>query len=309
MTLYQLYRPKEFSEMIGNKEAIKSLSTAFNKPNHSHVYLFSGPAGTGKTTAARIMARELNAGELDIREINSSSNRGIDTAREIIEQIRMYPIEGDHIVYIMDECHRWTTDFSNAILKPLEDTPEHVYFFLCTTDPGKLLKAIRSRCTEIKFNLLPSEEILLILRRVNKQEGINLSKDLLNEISENCGGSPRKALVLLERVMNVEEQEEALEIIRMGVDESDPQVIELCRALLNNKSSWQEIADILKTLREANKLEDSESVRFAVLGYMSSVLLSGKKPDRALLALEAFSEPTYNNGKFGIILACLRVIT
>lgn len=309
MNLYRKYRPKEFSEMMGNESSIESLQKSILKKNHSHSYLFFGPPGTGKTTAARIMAYTLGAGELDIREVNSSSNRGIDTAREIIDQIRMMPIEGVCSVFIMDECHKWTNDFQNAILKPLEDTPEHVYFFLCTTDPQKLIKAIRSRCTEIKFDLLSEEDIMSLVRRVKKKEQMEISSEVIEEIATASQGSPRNALVMLEGIMSIEKEEDQLKYIHQSqIGEDDIGVIELCRMLLNQKSDWSDVASILKKLGEEGKLSDSESIRYAVLGYMNSVLMGGKKIERAISALEAFSEPTYNNGKFGITLACLNTI-
>jgi len=309
MTLYLKYRPTEFSEMLGNESTIQALESAIDKENHSHVYLFSGPPGTGKTTAARIMAVKLGASELDIREINSANSRGIDTAREITQQMRMLPMSGSCVVYILDECHRWTADFSNAMLKPLEDTPEHVYFFLCTTDPQKLIKPLKSRCTEVKFESLSVEYISKLLRRINKKEGTKVSKEHIEQIAENSEGCPRKAIVILERLIALDDEISREQYLKTcNVLEDEKEVIELCRALLNDKQGWSEIAKLVKELNANGKLDDPERVRYAVLGYMNAVLLSGKKMPRAISAMEAFSEPTYNTGKFGITLACISTI-
>ena len=296
--------------MVGNESAITSLSKAINKKNHSHVYLFSGPAGTGKTTTARILSKMFNAGEMDIREFNIANMRGIDDARKIIEQIRFNPSDGEAIVYILDECHKFTSDAQNALLKPLEDTPESVYFFLCSSEPNKLIKAIKSRCTPINFKLLNNDELLLILNRVVKKEKVTIDKEILETIAENAEGSPRNALVLLEKVIDIENKKEAIEIIKNGIiDEEDAEIIELARALLDNRNTWKEIAKILKKLKENSKLDEPETVRYIVLGYMSAVLLNGSMNKRAAIALESFSEPTYNTGKNGIILAAFNTIS
>lgn len=310
MNLYQKYRPSDFSEMEGNDSAIKSLQKSLEKENHSHVFLFTGPSGCGKTSSARIMASLVGADEIDIVEINSSNNRGIDTAREIIDQMYLMPLSGKAKAYIIDEVAKTTSDYQNAMLKPLEDTPSHVYFFLCTTDPQKLIKAIRTRCTEVSFEALPSEKIIKVLKRVCKLEGIHITPDILESIADASDGSARKALVLLEQVSSLESEEEMEKFLKeYGSFDAEPEVINLARTLLDSKSTWKQIAPLIKELQASGKMDDPEKVRFAILGYMNAVLLNGATIPRAIIALEAFSQPTYNNGKFGITLAALTVVS
>ena len=144
LELYRKYRPTTLDQMVGNEATIKSLKKELE--NGSHTFLFTGNAGCGKTTLARIIAKEVGAGELSIREINSADNRGIDTAREVMEQMRFNPSDGDALVWILDEVHMISSAGPNAFLKALEDTPSHCYFFLCTTNPEKLISPLKTRC-------------------------------------------------------------------------------------------------------------------------------------------------------------------
>jgi DNA polymerase-3 subunit gamma/tau len=308
MNLYNKYRPRTFEEMVGNETAIQTMGKAIKKPNHSHTYLLSGPPGTGKTTIARIMATMLGASDMDIREINTASNRGIDTAREIIQQMRLNPMFGKTIVYILDECHKFTPDMQHALLKPLEDTPEHVYFFLCTTDPNKLIAAIKSRCTAIKTVLLKPEQLTIIIKRVAKLENIKLTGEMIELIADHAKGSPRKALVELERIAVLESEKERKDFIEGdSVDEEDADVSKLFGVLLRNKSGWVEVADVLKLLSENGKMDNADDIRYAIMGMANSMLLNGKMVKRNAIILEAFSDVNYNSGKFGLTLACLRV--
>lgn len=300
MNLYLKYRPKTFDEMIGNRETIESLEKLMLKEDRPHSYLFTGESGTGKTTAARICANMLGVKTTSIVEINSSNNRGIDTARSIIEQMNIYPIDGNNWVFILDEIHQTTSAMQNALLKPLEDYSNIAYFFLCTTDPQKLIKPLKNRCTEFNFSLLDEKYMRKLLKRINREENANVENDIINEIVKYSEGSPRKALVLFEKIIGME-KENAIKIISEGMNEEEGKVIELCRSLLNG--DWNDIKQILKNI----EVKDAEKIRYAVLGYMNSVLLNNAN-HKAGLALEFFSEPFYNSGMPGVTLACYQTI-
>lgn len=309
-SLYVKYRPQTFDDIVGNEPAIASLSKAITKKNHSHSYMLTGPSGTGKTTVARIMAKNiLKASDICIHEINASDDRGIDTARNIIQQMRYNPTDGNVTVFILDEAHMLNKAFMNAILKSIEEPPEFVYFFICTTEPGKIIETIKTRCTEIKFKSLKIEELCQVIKRVCKLENVKLSNDIIESIAEKANGSPRKSLVILESVLGIEDEDDREKYIEnYSASEEDPEIIELARALLDTRNDWKVIAKILKKLKESNKLDEPETVRYIILGYMNAVLLNGSMNKRAAIAIEAFAEPTYNTGKVGITLAAFNTI-
>lgn len=298
--LYRKYRPETLEDVVGNESTIKALKKELE--NGSHVFLMTGPAGCGKTTLARIMAREVGAGELSIREMNSAENRGIDTAREIMEQMRYNPSDGKALVWILDEVHQLSSAAQNAFLKALEDTPSHVYFFLATTDPQKLIAPLKTRCSIITVQPLKDEEMLYLLKRTARAEKVKLNSEIYEKIIEIAQGGSRKALKLLSKVLFLDSDEERLEVLRTSSDSDSPEAIEFCRALLG-KNSFTKLASILKELL---KVEDAEKLRQCVMGYMNSVLLSGKLSPEAVATMQAFSSAdTYKNGKNALTVALL----
>jgi DNA polymerase III subunit gamma/tau len=301
MGLYQKHRPKTFDEVKGNRDVVASLKAMLkDKETMPHSFLFYGGTGTGKTTLARIIANELGCTENNIIEIDTAQFRGIDTIRDLRKNAQYTPLGGGDRVYIIDECHAITGAASDAFLKLLEDTPKHVFFILCTTDPDKLSKTIKGRCSQFQTSVLSNKLMGELLFEVAEKEGVTIDDELIKVITESSQGHPRNALTILEQVLQVPEKRrlKAAKIASEGKSES----IALCRALMYKKG-WREIAVILKGL----KTQDPESIRRVVLGYATSVLLN-KDNEMAYYILECFEEPTYNIGFPGIVLACQRVL-
>lgn len=300
------YRPKNFDEFIGNDETVDALVAMLQKENKPHALLFTGPSGCGKTTLARIVAQELGCNpEMDLKEIDVADNRGIETSREIIHQMRLKPLGGPCRVWIMDEVHRSTSDGQSALLKALEDTPSHCYFLLCTTDPDKLLPTILNRCTRFEVRSLVVPELVTLLEEISEAEQKPVPKDVLKQIATGANGSPRRALVTLDKVIDLPE-DKMLEMAKFQ-EQTETQIIELCRAMIG-KSSWKSIAGILKGLNE-----DPEKVRYSILRYMDSVMLGAKDSNdanlnRAYLVGCAFKNPFYSSGKSGLIQACFEAL-
>ena len=299
MGLYQKYRPNSLNTFLGNESTVVALESVLEKSEIPHVFLFSGPTGCGKTTLARIVSKMVGAGDNDISEIDSADFRGIDTIREIRKLSQYKPLSGDSRVWILDECHKLSNDAQNALLKQLEDTPDHVFFFLCTTEPHKLLPTIKGLCSTYEVNVLPEATMVKLLRRITKKEGGEVSKKVLERIAEDSQGHPRNAINILEKVLAVP-VENQMEVAKKSAEEQS-QSIELCRALLR-QASWKEISTILKGLKE----DDPEAVRRHVIGYTAAVLL-GKNNALAAAILEEFIEPFYNSGYAGLVFACYSV--
>jgi DNA polymerase-3 subunit gamma/tau len=294
-SLYLKYRPNTFEEIIGNENNKIILQGFLKQKEIPQVYLFIGKKGHGKTTFARIMANKLNCGE-NIYEINGSDNRGIDTARIINEQSQFKTLDGKNKCYILDEIHRATTDMMNAMLKVLEDTPKNVYFFLCTTEPEKLLKTIISRCKVIEVENIDNRLLYQYLIEISIKEKKEITKSVARKIAENSQGDLRQALNILESVLQFDNEEKQLEIIKNGIDDENKQIIDLCRVLYK-ADNWNDVRIILKNLQK----ENPESIRRVCLAYFNKILLD-RADKRAALIIEALQNPIYD---FPILTMCL----
>jgi DNA polymerase III gamma/tau subunit len=289
MSLYLKYRPTTLEQVKGNEDLVISLTKMLSdKKTCPHVFLFHGLSGCGKTTLGRIIANMLGCSEDDFTEINSADFRGIDTIRELIRNVQYKPINGPCRVVLVDECQKLTGDAQSAALKILEDTPSHVYFILCTTQPDKLIKEIHGRCQKFQVKPLNDNQLTGILRRVVREEGKTLDKVVYDQIVQDSFGQPRNALQILEQVLSIPDNRR-LEAAKQSAAEI-VQSIELCRALIR-RAKWKEISIILKGLKE----QDAEGIRRQVVGYCQAVLLNDDNATAGLI-LEQMKDPFYNNG-------------
>lgn len=304
MELREKYRPKTLDEIIGQDILVKQLKGFVKAGRLPHAILFTGPPGCGKTTAAKILAKLLFCVGQNLNEINSASFKGIDTVRDLQSTVGLQPMGGKAAVYILDEAHELSKPAQDALLKTLEDVVQkypHAYFMLCTTDPGKIIAAIRSRCTELSVTFVSNADIQMLLMKVMKAEGIKLEQRVGQKIIERCEGSPRKALVLLDQVRGLPEAKDQLDAIEST--EEEKKGIDVARAIFNRQTKWADIAKIIKDVGD-----DPETIRHIVLGYATTILLSGGPlKDRAFLVIQAFRDNFYDCKKAGLAAACYEV--
>lgn len=298
MNLYLKYRPENFEEFLGNKENVIILKNLIESDRLPKSLLFYGDSGCGKTTVARIIANSLDSETI---EINSSDFRGIDTIREINENSKYPPFVKSKKVYIIDEVHKLTNDAQNAFLKTLEDSLDFNHFILCTTEPQKLIEPLRGRCLSFIFKPLDFKDSMILLKRICFKENITLNKEQLEEIIQKAEGKPRQMLQLLEKLINLTEEERNSVLQEEKIKET--QVTELCRLLLKGEKNWNKISEFLKSLKN----EDSEEIRRIFLNYLKEVMLNEKNEEilkRCALLIELFKESTYYSGFSILVYNC-----
>jgi DNA polymerase-3 subunit gamma/tau len=201
VALYRKHRPTSFSDVRDQDHIVKVLEGAIAKDTIPHAILFSGTRGTGKTTLARIFAKEIGVSDVDLYEIDAASNRGIDDIRELREAVHTLPYESTRKVYIIDEVHMLTKEAFNALLKTLEEPPSHVIFILATTEEEKLLDTILSRCQVFRMHS-PSRPVLAqIVIDIAKKEGFTMNPEAADLVAIAADGSFRDALGVTQKVI------------------------------------------------------------------------------------------------------------
>ena len=199
--LYREYRPKKFKEVIGQPQVVETLEKMLDKNEITHSYLFSGSRGTGKTSVARIFAKELGCADIDIFEIDAASHTSVENIRDLNESVNTLPVDSDYKIYILDEAHMLSKSAFNAFLKTLEEPPEYAIFILATTEVEKIPDTVVSRCTQFPFNKPNILTISKLLTSVAKKKGVALDTQSANLISIVAEGSFRDALGALQKVL------------------------------------------------------------------------------------------------------------
>lgn len=299
------YRPGTLEKVVGQGAVVKSLRNAIEK-KLGNAYLLTGPSGVGKTTIAYIGSTMLGCSKADRLDVDAATNTGIEEMRILMEGLMYRPIgTGAVKSVIVDECHMLSKQAIISLLKTLEAPPSWVYFFLCTTEPSKIPKAIQQRCLSYQLKSVSTNDLFELLSGLPEAKG--LDEDIIELCVDEASGSPRQALSNLGVCMLADDRKEAAELLRSATDV--PEAIDLARALMKN-ASWGELKELLAKMKEKDL--SPESVRHVVRAYMTSVLLSPKTggggTKDALDILKEFTTPFNSfDGMTPLAMACARL--
>jgi DNA polymerase-3 subunit gamma/tau len=323
--LYRRYRPQNFDELIGQSQVTDPLKAALNADRVNHAYLFSGPRGCGKTTSARILARCLNchqgptanpcgecescvelgrggSGSLDVVEIDAASHNGVDDARDLRERAIFAPARDRYKIFILDEAHMVTPQGFNALLKIVEEPPEHVKFIFATTEPDKVISTIRSRTHHYPFRLVATAEMLSYLEQVLESEGVEVEEGVLPLVVRAGGGSVRDTLSLLDQLVagsenNLVAYERAVGLLGFTHESLLSEIIDAF-ASNDGAKAFDAIDRVIQTGQDARRFLDDLLERLRDLIIAMNL---GDQADRVLrgMAPEQLERISIQASKFG----------
>jgi DNA polymerase-3 subunit gamma/tau len=293
------YRPRRLEDVLGQKAVVKSLAAALKAKARPHAFLFTGPAGTGKTTLARIVTSECGCTPSELIEVDAASNSGIDDMRAVTAALRYNGFgESPNKGIIIDECHGLSKQAWDSLLKSVEEPPAHVYFVFCSTNPGKIPEAIVTRCSAYHLAAVKFNDLMDLLEDICDREGYGTKSSVLQMVAQACDGSPRKALTMLANVHDCS-ADEAETLLQQPLDNKE--VIDLCRLLVKGDLEWPKLCATLKALGDV----PAESTRIIIVNYLNACLMGARNDRdavRLLDMLNCFLKPCNPSDKLGPLL-------
>lgn len=349
ISLYRKYRPKNFDEIAGQKVIIKTLKNAIKNNRIAHAYLFCGPRGTGKTSTAKIFARAINCekdstgcnecenctlalenNHPDIIEIDAASNNGVEEVRELIEKVKYAPLKGEYKIYIIDEVHMMTKNAYNALLKTIEEPPQHVIFIFATTEPNKVLPTILSRCQRFDFTKVSKEDMKEALIKVCNAENIEIEDNALAQIINLADGGMRDALSILDQcyayepdkitlkgvyeVYGVAGIDDQIELLTGIVNKNHQQVINQLNIFDSNGIDFKRLTnaliELLKTKIINNTVgNDHELVNDDQNKYLNTLINDSTALKMIDILIDCYEKMQFTNSLNSYLeIACLKMI-
>jgi DNA polymerase III gamma/tau subunit len=302
MSLATENRPKTIEELIGQPTVSKQLAGYFNRPIEKvpRVYLLEGATGSGKTTTAHFIKEFFKVGVHDFSEQNGAKCNGVNDARAIVDSTTNLPMDGGYSLILIDECHRLTKEAWDILLTPTEDVKDHVVYVFATTETKKIKKTIRDRCQVLTFKPLADKDILMVLKNICKKEEKKIVKDVAYAIVDKAEGSARRAISLLESVIDLP-AEDRLEVVESATTDEISDELKKLLILLENRGSFTDMAKAIKEIKET-----PESIRYRAMAWMAAAMLRGGCDLKVLSnVIYAFKE-TFdgNDGKAKLVEAC-----
>jgi DNA polymerase III subunit gamma/tau len=321
MALYRTWRSQTFEDVVGQRHITQTLQNSLKENRLSHAYLFTGPRGTGKTSTAKILAKAVNCERgptvepcnecgackritsgacIDVNEFDAASNRGVEEIRDIRDKVKYAPTEVSYKVYIIDEVHMLTTEAFNALLKTLEEPPDHVLFILATTEPHKVPATIHSRCQRFDFRRVAPAEQAERMRHICEQEGISVEEEALSLIARLSDGGMRDALSLLDQAVSFTGNQVTYEgVVAMTGGVAVDQYGELAEALGKHDASYA-LMFVDKIMREG---KSADRCLEGFLAYLRDLLLVKLVPQSSAVSERLSDSEVQRLGKVAELFA------
>ena len=275
--LHIKYRPTSLDEIIGQDSVVRSLESLIKAKTRPHAYFFFGQFGVGKTSLARILAKEFGCADSGLIELDSGTAGNVDNLRNLLEMMQYAPLQGAAKFLVLDECHALRKESWSALLKSVEEASDHAYYVFCTTEIVKIPPTLESRCHKYVLRPVPKQLLTEYAGIIAENEGFNLPKGSLDIVAREAQGSVRKLLVNLSQIRAAQTLDEVRELLVSATDDEFAPTNQLARLLCDSEKSWSKYAPILKKIEEKGEVSGSVRVLKAHMARVASTTNDWRK--------------------------------